>query len=329
MKPALFVAAAAAALIASPVLAELPLVGDDEVPEKLSSVEEDGVHIFDRVSMEEHRFDGFSLGGSTDLPEAEAERLRGLINLLANNQWLFLQATADTTGWHKRRSKEEHRLDVSVALARSIWGLDNLQRKRITLLPPKLADTRRGLAVYVATYEERVVPFPSAPAVPATAPAPVTVVERETVGSTFDIGLQGGLGFLRTGGVSMTTPTVDLVIEKEEVRLDLGVGWWPAGEGELGDLADGSAKGTLTWFPYGGGIGPFVGWASGSQFVREVTEYVLFAHGPTVGVMGRAHRWHLDGALRLGYARMSLDVFDREERWANALVLAVQIGRVF
>jgi hypothetical protein len=169
-----------------------------------------------------------------------------------------------------------------------------------------------------------VIPIP-APAPPP--PAPVVIHER--TGSTFHIGLEGGLGFLRTGGVSMTTPMVNLVVEKEEVRLDLGVGWWPAGDNELGDLADGSAHGTLSWFPYGGAIGPFVGWASASQFVREVTEYVLFAHGPAVGVTGRASRWHLDGAVRVGYARVSLDEFNRAERWANALVLGVQVGKVF
>jgi hypothetical protein len=63
--------------------------------------------------------------------------------------------------------------------------------------------------------------------------------------------------------------------------------------------------------------------------VRQVTEYVLFAHGPTVGVMGRAHRWNLDGAVRVGYARVSLDELNATERWTNALVFAAQVGKVF
>ncbi len=325
MKP-LALLLGAALLMASPVRAELPLVGDDEIPGKLSSIESDGIHIFSRGSLEELHFDGFSLGGSTDMPKAQADELRALVNRIGPNQWLFVQATADTTGWHQYKKKEDHRLDVSVAIARSIWGLDNLKRKHITLLAPKLADTRRGLSVYIATYEEQVLPLPETPA-PAPAPAPVVIHERPSPG--MHIGLQGGLGLMRTGGLSMTTPTVDLVIEKQEVRLDLGVGWWPAGDNELGDLADGSAKGTLAWFPYGGAVGPFVGWSSASQFVRNVTEYVVFAHGPTVGVMGRAHAWNLDGALRVGYARVSLDELNRTERWTNALVLAVQVGKVF
>jgi len=319
--PSLFLLAAL--LCACPALAELPLVGDDEVPERLSSVGSDGIHVWNRVALDELRFDGFSIGGSDDLPAGEAERLRGVVADLGPNQWLFLQATADTTGWHDYKQKEDHRLDVSVALARSIWGLDNLKRKHITLLPPKLADTRRGLAVYVATYDEEIIPFPAQPAPP---PAPVVIRERE---NPYRIGLEGGLGFLRTGGISMTTPTVDLVVEKEEVRLDVGIGWWPAGENEIGDLADGSAKVTLAWFPHGGAIGPFIGWASGSQFVREVTEYVLFAHGPTVGVIARGHWRMLDGALRAGYARVSLDELNQDERWANALVLGAQVGKVF
>jgi hypothetical protein len=317
---------AAAILVAYPALAELPLVGADEVPERLGSVEEDGFHVFHRTALEELRFDGFSLGGSDDLPAADADRLRGLVGNLGPNQWIFLQATADTTGWHVYREKEDHRLDVSVAVARTLWGLDNLERKRVTLLPPKLADTRRGLAVYIASYEEEIIPFPE-PAPPPAPPPPAPVVMRPS--HPYRIGLEAGLGFLRTGGVSMTTPTVDLVLEKEEVRLDVGVGWWPAGDNELGNLADGSAKVTLAWFPHGGSIGPFLGWASSSQFVREFTEYVLFAHGPAVGVMARSNWRVLDGALRVGYARVSLDELNREERWTNALVVAAQVGKVF
>jgi hypothetical protein len=328
----------AVAIAAQLALAGLPLVADGEIPERLTAAELDGIHIFTRVSLDEQRFDGFSLGGSDDLPPAEADRLRGLVAGLSPDQWLFVQATADTTRWHGRRAKENHRLDVMVALARALWGEETLDHeRRITVLPPRLGASRRGLTVFLATYDESVVPFPAAqPAAaptPAPAPPPPQVVVREGEAPSFTIGLEGGVGTLSTSGVSMTTPTVDFVIEKAqvdaEVRLDVGVGWWPAGDNEFGELADGTAKTTLSWFPHGGWIGPFIGWAGGSQFVRSVTEYVVFAHGPAAGVTVRSRSWLLDGALRLGYARVNLDEFNREQRWANALVLSAQVGKVF
>jgi hypothetical protein len=317
---------------ASPVSADLPLVGDGEIPQKMTSVEADGIHVFTRTALEEHRFTGFSLGGSTDLPATEADRLRGLLRDLGPNQWLFVQATADTTRWHRRRRKEDHRLDVTVALSRTVWGFDQLDRRRITTLPPRLDDTERGLLVQVATYAEEVLPFPSPPPPPAPVAAPLAGepgAGGELEPPTFAIGLEGGVGTLHTADISMTTPTIDLVLEKAEVRLDLGVGWWTADENQLGDLANGTAKGTLSWFPRGGWLGPFVGWVAGSQFVRSVTEYVLFAHGPAVGAIARGREWPIDAALRVGYARVNVDELQREQRWSNAFVFTVQVGKVF
>jgi hypothetical protein len=323
----LLIILALATVFSHPVLADLPLVGDDEIPEKLTQVEDDGIHVFTRISLDERWFGVFSLGGSTDLPAAEAERLRSIVSGVGPNQWVFVQATADANSWKERRSKEEHRLDVTVALARTLWGLDNLQRKRVTTLPPKLNDTRRGLRVAIATYSEQVIPFPVAPPVPVV--APVVSRESESESSSLAIGLEGGFGILSSDDLDMTTPTIDLVIEKQEVRLDLGVGWWPAGDNELGDLADASAKATLTWFPNRGWIGPFVGWVVGSQFVRSVTEYVTLAHGPAFGATLRGSRWRLDGALRVGYTRLNFDELDQDQRWSNGFVLSAQVGKVF
>ena len=316
-------------LSSRPALADLPLVGDDEIPEKLTQVGDDGIHVFTRTTLDEHWFGSFSLGGSDDLSEAEAERLRALVSGLGPNQWLFIQATADAVGWKERRSKEEHRLDVTVALARTVWGLDSLQRKRVTTLPPKLEDTRRGLRVAIASYEENVIPFPTATAAPVVAPIVSRETESENEDYSLAIGLQGGMGILSSNDLTMTTPTVDLVIEKREVRLDLGVGWWPSGENELGDLADATAKATLTWFPRKGWIGPYAGWVAGSQFVRSVTEYVLLAHGPTIGGTARASRWGLDGAVRAGYTRLNLDELNQDEDWTNGFVFSAQVGKVF
>ena len=320
--------AALANLFAHPALADLPLVGDDEIPERLTQVENDGIHVFTRTSLDERWFNGFSLGGSDDLPAGEAERLRALVSSLGPDQWIFVQATADAVGWRERRNKEEHRLDVTVALARTLWGLDNLQRKRVTTLPPKLEDIRRGLRVAIATYKEEVIPFPS-PASPVPTVAPIVSQESEAEPSTLAIGLEGGLGLLSSNDLTMTTPTVDLIIEKQEVRLDLGVGWLPAGDNELGDLADATAKVTITWFPRRRWIGPFAGWVVGSQFVRSVTEYVTLAHGPAFGATLRGDLWVLDGAFRVGYARLNLDELNQDQRWTNGFVLNAQIGKVF
>jgi len=325
----LLIIAAMASVLSHPALADLPLVGDDEIPEKLTQVENDGIHVFTRTTLDEHWFGTFSLGGSDDLPEAEAARLRALVSGLGPNQWLFVQATADAIGWKERRNKEEHRLDVTVALARTVWGLDNLQRKRVTTLAPKLEDTRRGLRVAIATYQEEVLPFPSATAAPIVAPIVSRETESENEDYSLAIGLEGGVGTLSSNNLTMTTPTIDLVIEKREVRLDLGVGWWTAGQNELGDLADATAKATLTWFPHKGWIGPFAGWVAGSQFVRSVTEYVTLAHGPAFGVTARASRWNLDGALRVGYTRLNLDELNQDQDWTNGFVLNVQVGKVF
>jgi len=326
----LLLVAALTVLPPRPVLADLPLVGDDEIPEKLTQVEDDGIHVFTRTTLDEHWFGSFSLGGSDDLTKAETERLRAIVSSLGPDQWLFVQATADAIGWKERRSKEEHRLDVTVALARTVWGLDNLQRKRVTTLPPKLDDTRRGLRVAIATYKEAVVPFPTTTAAP---PVVAPIVSRETESENEDyslaIGLEGGVGTLSSNNLTMTTPTIDLVIEKREVRLDLGVGWWTAGQNELGDLADATAKATITWFPHKGWIGPFAGWVAGSQFVRSVTEYVTLAHGPAFGGTARGSRWGLDGALRVGYTRLNLDELNQDEDWTNGFVLNVQVGKVF
>jgi len=326
----LLIILALATLSSLPALADLPLVGDDEIPEKLTQVEDDGIHVFTRTTLDEHWFGTFSLGGSDDLPAEETERLRGLVSGLGPNQWLFVQATADAIGWKERRAKEDHRLDVTVALARTLYGLDSLQRKRVTTLAPKLDDTRRGLRVAIATYKEDVIPYPTAaPSTPLVAPIVTRETESENEDYSLAIGLEGGVGVLSSNNLTMTTPTIDLVIEKREVRLDLGVGWWPSGENELGDLADATAKATLTWFPHKGWIGPYAGWVAGSQFVRSVTEYVTLAHGPTVGVTLRASRWLLDGAFRVGYARLNLDELDHDQDWTNAFVLTAQVGKVF
>src|SRR4026208_1715632 len=95
----LLIIAAMASVLSHPALADLPLVGDDEIPEKLTQVENDGIHVFTRTTLDEHWFGTFSLGGSDDLPEAEAARLRALVSGLGPNQWLFVQATADAIGW--------------------------------------------------------------------------------------------------------------------------------------------------------------------------------------------------------------------------------------
>jgi hypothetical protein len=85
----------------------------------------------------------------------------------------------------------------------------------------------------------------------------------------------------------------------------------------------------ISWFPRGGCCGPYLGWVAGSQFVRDVAEYVAFAHGPALGGIARAHYWVLDGSLRIGYARVNLDELDQENDWSNAFVLNIQAGMVF
>jgi hypothetical protein len=315
-------------LLVRPARADLPLVADDEIPPQLTRVDGDGIHVFTRVSLDEHEFRGFSLGGSDDLPAAEADRLRALVSGLGPNQWLFVQATADTTRWQGQRKKDNHRLDVSVAIARTLWGLDRLERRRVTTLPPRLAAKDRELVVSVATYDERVIPFPAAEP-PAPSSSPATIVVREVEPAPLAIGLEGGLALLSIGELTMTTPAVDLVIEKENARLDLTIGWSPAGDDELGELADATAQMAISWFPRSGCCGPFLGWVAGSQFVRDVAEYVAFAHGPALGGIARAHYWVLDGSLRIGYARVNLDELDRENDWSNAFVFNIQAGMVF
>lgn len=325
---ALLVFSAGIVLLARPARADLPLVADDEIPPQLTRVDGDGIHVFTRIALDEHQFHGFSLGGSDDLPAAEADRLRALVSGLGPDQWLFVQATADTTRWQGQRKKDNHRLDVSVAIARTLWGLDRLERKRVTTLPPRLAAKDRELIVSVATYDETVIPFPVA-APPAPSASPATIVVHEVESAPLAIGLEGGLAVLSASELTMTTPTVDLVFEKHEVRLDLAVGWSPAGDNELGELADGTAQATISWFPRGGHFGPFIGWVAGSQFVRDVAEYVVFAHGPAVGGIARADYWVLDGSLRIGYARVNLDELDQENDWSNAFVFSIQAGMVF
>ena len=321
-------------LLPAPTRAELPLVAADEIPVRLARADSNGIHVFTRISLDEHQFNGFSLGGSDDLPAVEADRLRALVSGIGPNQWLFVQATADTTRWHGQRKKDNHRLDVSVAIARTLWGLDHLDRKRVTTLPPRLSATERELVVYVATYDETVIPFPAqaqpvAQEPPAPSPVPETMVVREVESSPLGIGLEAGMALLSAGDLTMATPAVGLVFEKKEVRLDFAVGWSPSGDNELGDLADATAQATLSWFPRGGHFGPFVGWVAGSEFVRDVAEYVLFAHGPALGGTARAHYWVLDGSLRIGYARVNLDELDQENDWSNGFVLNIQAGMVF
>ncbi len=331
----LLLLSAAIALLSGSARADLPLVADDEIPEQLTRVDSDGIHLFARVSLDEHWFDGFSLGGSDDLPAAEAERLRALVSELEPHQWLFVQATADTTHWRAHPRKDNHRLDVDVAMARNLWGLDHLKRKRVTTLPPRLAASERGLRVYVASYDERVIPFAPTES-PVTAPpalSPSYIIEEKVEPPLLALGLEVGYGVLDAGGFTLATPTVDLVIEKAEVRLDLGVGWQPAGDSSLGDLADVTTKVTVSWFPpwipTAGHVGPFLGWVAGSEFVRNVTEYVVLAHGPAIGATARADVWVLTGAVRAGYARVSLDELDQKQRWTNGFVFNIQIGKVF
>jgi hypothetical protein len=231
----LLIVLAAAGLFAGPVLAGLPMIGDDEIPERLTAAEEDGIHVFSRISLDEHWFDEFSGGGSDDLSPAATDRLRALVDDLQSNQWIFVQATADKMRWHGRRSKEAHRLNTSLAIARALWGRDHLKRERVSTLSPRLGAERRGLSVLIATYDEQIVPYPSAE--PPPEPPPVVIREVQPAPPSFAIGLEGGMGLIRTRGITMTTPTVDLVIAKEEVRLDVGVGWAPAGEEDLGDVA--------------------------------------------------------------------------------------------
>ena len=42
----LLIIAALAPVLSHPALADLPLVGDDEIPEKLTQVEDNGIHVF-------------------------------------------------------------------------------------------------------------------------------------------------------------------------------------------------------------------------------------------------------------------------------------------
>jgi hypothetical protein len=60
--------------------------------------------------------------------------------------------------------------------------------------------------VYIATYDEQVIPFPSPAPAPVPVPAPAPVVMHETERPGMHNGFQGGLGLMRTGRPKAPSP---------------------------------------------------------------------------------------------------------------------------
>lgn len=253
-------------LTAKPIKAETGFLDfQHEIPELMINSDSSGT--LSSWHLEEHiifHFDGFSPGGSADLPFSDQERFINILGRLKPNQYVFVQGLADNERWRDRASKEYDRLDLTLAWTRSQWAVETAQKYmpetegRVRILMPSLERAGRGFNVHVAAYA----PVVSGHAAETEKSWPRETLSwpnlskgKETVSQEnwreggLRIGGGTGFRFVSAEGMNFSAPTLGLVLKRESIKVSLWGGLRPAGSRKdgLGGRTDALAGVEASW----------------------------------------------------------------------------------
>lgn len=278
--------------------------------------------------------DIYSPGGSNDAPDIMMAGAVAYVSTFADNQYPYSVGMADTLGWGEGSTKEDHRKDVSLSMARVQDVYDRVGGK---IADHVLLGTTRGVTIsQVERREEVIRNFSEERRQWAKKLADAKGKTTVTVtGNNDPKGLWGpGVSYLKADGIEITTITVNRTWLKDEFRIDVGGGLLPAGQDdEHGWLSYGSLSGTLSYFPGDKFIGVYGGYSYSCKFIlAELTAPQAF-HGPTVGLALRPNIsvFGLDIATleRVGYSYLNHAEMGHGHENVDGFNVTAQLGVLF
>ncbi|MDP3800443.1 MAG: hypothetical protein Q8Q90_03410 [bacterium] len=293
---------------------------DDRVPQQMTRSSDGEKTIWDLVRYDSHSFRGFSLGKATGLPIEEQNRFVRVIAEAKPDQVIFVQGIADNNPWHNRAESEFRRLDFGVAMERARWAADKAREsfpevsRRIKLLTPADAHDRRGLNIYIATYER-----------------------KEKIGNPFKfprfkVGVFTGISFLSVGRMNFFVPTAGLLLKSGPWEAGFFGGWRPTSRQKdgLGERAESLVGAEIVlrdgeWFGYSAGVN--TAWET---LLDHEQKYVNRATGFYTGPKFFANANNFIFNAGANVQVLNLDRFGRNDSWwKKGYGLSFQIQRFF
>ncbi len=293
---------------------------DDRVPQQMTRSSDGEKTIWNLVRYDSHSFKGFSLGKATVLPIEEQNRFVRVIAEAKPDQVIFVQGIADNNPWHNRAESEFRRLDFGVAMERARWAVDKARESlpeisgKIKLLTPADAHDRRGLNIYIATYEKE---------------------KKIDLSSPFSldikVGVFTGTSFVSVGHMNFFVPTAGLLLKSDPWEVGFFGGWRPTSKIKdgLGERAESLVGAEIVlrsgWLGYSVGfntawetlldhdqkyVNRATGFYTGPKFFANVNNFIFNA-GANVQVL-------------------SLNRFGRDKSWwKKGYGLSVELQRLF